>query len=161
LICENAVMSNTLTVPPKTFLQSFMGFEIVSDLDLLNADVAILGIPYGDPYTIAEVSNDQANAPTAVRQACPAAADRLERWDYDLGGTLFEGRDIKVVDCGDIPADVRNLPAHYAVAETAIRKIRKAGALPIVIGGDHGVTRSLECVRDIPAQCVPPVKCPM
>ena len=41
-------MVQILTVPPRTVRQSFMDFEIVLDLESLNADVAILGIPYSE-----------------------------------------------------------------------------------------------------------------
>ena len=47
---------------------SFHNFPIETDLDNLNADVAILGIPFGDPYSMGEASNDQAFAPTHIRR---------------------------------------------------------------------------------------------
>ena len=132
-------MSATLTGTPKQNLPSFMGFDVVLDLEGLEADIAILGIPYGDPYTIDEVSNDQSNAPTAVRQASIKASKSLERWDFDLGGTLFDGKSIIAVDCGDVLGEARDLGSHSRNAEDAVRFIRKAGALPIIIGGDHGI----------------------
>ncbi len=62
-------MSATLTGRPMQNLPRFMDFDVVLDLEGFDADIAILDIPYGDPYTIDEVSNDQSNAPTAVRRA--------------------------------------------------------------------------------------------
>ena len=62
-----------------------------------------------------------------------------EQWDFDLGGTLFDGKTVKVVDVGDVPGEARDLSGHYRRAEQAIRKILEAGALPVTIGGDHGV----------------------
>ncbi len=132
-------MSSPLTVPPRQDASTFLDFPLALDLANLDAHVAVLGIPYGDPYRIAEVTNDQTNAPTAVRRFSERAFRSLERWDFDLGGTLFDGKDIRVVDCGDVPGDARDLGAHYPMAEQAVRKILGAGALPIVIGGDHGV----------------------
>ena len=81
---------------------SFHNFPIETDLDNLNADVAILGIPFGDPYSMGEASNDQAFAPTHIRRHCGRALRGLDRYDFDIGGTLLDGRDIKVVDCGDV-----------------------------------------------------------
>jgi agmatinase len=129
----------SLTVPPRGVFTTFMEFPLATDLDRLDAHLAIIGMPYGDPYSIDEVTNDQTNAPTAVRRASARVSRGLERWDFDIGGTLFDGKDIKVVDVGDVPGEARDLQGHYRRAEAAIRKILKAGALPITIGGDHGV----------------------
>ena len=128
-----------LTVAPRQGFKSFMDFPLALDLDNLEADVAIIGLPYGDPYSIDEVTNDQTNAPTAVRQASGIVSTGLAHWDFDLGGTLFDGHDVRVVDVGDVPGEARDLGDHYARAEEAARKILAAGALPIAIGGDHGV----------------------
>jgi agmatinase len=128
-----------LTIAPRDVFQTFMNFPLAEDLDALKADVAIIGMPYGNPYTIDELINDQTNAPTAVRRASQRISLGLDRYDFDIGGTLFDGQDIKVVDVGDVPAHAGDPGGHYARAETAIRKIRAAGALPITIGGDHGI----------------------
>jgi agmatinase len=130
---------SSLTVPPRGVFTTFMNFPLATDLDRLDAHLAIIGMPYGDPYSIDEVTNDQTNAPTAVRRASARVSLGLERWDFDIGGTPFDGKNIKVVDVGDVPGEARDLQGHYRRAEAAIRKILNAGALPITIGGDHGV----------------------
>lgn len=101
--------------------------------------MAILGIPYGDPYSMDEVTNDQTNAPTAVRMESARLSSGLDHWDFDLGGTLFDGRAVRVVDCGDVPGDRADVKSHYRLAEEAVRTILERGARPVVIGGDHGV----------------------
>ncbi|WP_192257578.1 agmatinase [Mesorhizobium silamurunense] len=128
-----------LTTAPRDVFRTFMNFPLVEDLDALKADVAIIGMPYGDPYTFDELINDQTNAPTAVRRASQCISLGLDRYDFDIGGTLFDGQDIKVVDAGDIPGSVADHRGHYGLAEAAIRKIRTTGAMPITIGGDHGI----------------------
>jgi len=128
-----------LTIPPRTAPTTFMGFPFAPDLDRLDAHFAIIGMPYGDPYTMDETINDQTRAPTAVRRASERTSHGLDRWDFDIGGTVFDGKTVKVVDVGDIPGDPRNLGRHYALAEQAVRKILAAGAFPITLGGDHGV----------------------
>ncbi|MBT0781453.1 agmatinase [Paracoccus sp. pheM1] len=132
-------MTTSLVAPPKREFQSFHDFPIVTDLDTLKADIAILGIPYGDPYSIAEVSNDQSNAPTHIRRYCERALRGLDRYDFDIGGTMLDGRDIKVVDCGDVIADARDIPGNHDRSEQAVRKILRAGAMPIILGGDHAI----------------------
>ncbi len=135
-------MTEPLTVAPRQGFKSFLDVPLALDLDglaTLGAHVAILGIPYGDPYSLDEVTNDQTNAPTAVRQASDVISTGPNQWDFDLGGPVLDGRPVKLVDCGDVPGEARDLDGHYRRAEAAVRKILAAGALPITIGGDHGV----------------------
>ena len=51
-------MTSDLTAPPRREFQSFHDFPIVTDLDNLDADIAILGIPFGDPYSMSEETHD-------------------------------------------------------------------------------------------------------
>jgi len=118
---------------------SFHNFPIETDLDNLDADIAIIGIPFGDPYSMGEASNDQAFAPTHIRQHCGRALRGLDRYDFDIGGTLLDGKDIKFVDCGDVIGIAKDVAGNHARSEQAIRKILAAGALPIVLGGDHAI----------------------
>jgi len=128
-----------LTVAPRTEYTTFMGFPFQPDLDSIDAHFAIIGMPYGDPYSMDESVNDQTNAPTAVRRASERASRGLDRWDFDIGGTLFDDKEVRVIDLGDIPGDPRDFGRHYALAEQAIRKVLAAGTFPITLGGDHGV----------------------
>jgi agmatinase len=105
-----------------------------------DADIAVLGLPFGDAYEMAAVSNDQSLAPAALRAASAIYDRHHERYDFDFGGTLFDGRDIRFVDCGDIASSVHEPRMHYALAEQAARLIASKGALLITLGGDHGVT---------------------
>ena len=125
-------MSNNLTVAPRREFQSFHDLPIVLDLDTIDADVAILGIPYGAPYSMDEVTNDQTNAPTHVRRYCERALRGLERWDFDLGGPLFDGKEIKVVDVGDVPGNPHDIEGHYRTAEAVIRKLLDRNVMPIM-----------------------------
>jgi len=129
-----------LTIPPRRVCTTFMDFPFDPELDRLDADFVIIGMPYSDPYTMDETINEQTNAPTAVRQASERMCHGLDRWDFDIGGTPFDGKHVRVVDVGDIPGDPRNLRRHYELAEQAIGKVLAAGAFQITIGGDHGVT---------------------
>jgi agmatinase len=127
------------TIPPRFASGTFLGFPLCTEIDSLEADVAILGIPYGDPYSMDEVTNDQTNAPSAIRLESARLSIGLDQWDFDLGGPLFNGQNIRVVDCGDIPGDPADIKGHYRIAETVVKTILNRKALPVVIGGDHGV----------------------
>lgn len=128
-----------LTVAPRDVNRTFMNFPFVEDLDTLKADITIIGMPYGSPYSIDEMTNDQTNGPTAMRRASRNISVDLDRYDFDIGGTLFDGQDIKVVDVGDVPGEATDIGGHYRRSEAAIRKILAAGAMPIILGGDHGI----------------------
>ena len=132
-------MPKTLTSPPKREFQSFHDFPIVNDLDNFEADIAIIGIPFGDPYSMGEASNDQSNAPTHIRRFCERALRGLDRFDFDIGGKLLNDQDIKVVDCGDVIGEAKDVPGNHLRSEQAVRKILNAGALPIILGGDHAI----------------------
>lgn len=147
-------MSRALTVQSAAVPRTFLNFPYESNLDNLNADIAILGIPYGMPYFPSEMANDQSHAPDALRQFSDdeAIAYTLNHYDFDLGGPLLDGRDINVVDCGNVLADMNEHGAHYRNAEIAARKILKSGTTLISLGGDHGipipVLRALEEIKE-------------
>ncbi len=121
--------------PPRTFLD----FPLALDLDALDAHIAVLGIPFGKPYQPGEMANDQSRAPDAIRNASEHTHYTREHFDWDLGGPLLDGRDIKVADCGNVTADMSDHGAHYRRAEAAARKIIRAGATIVTLGGDHGI----------------------
>jgi agmatinase len=132
-------VTDTLTTRPRQTPSTFLHSQYVADIAGLRADIAFLGIPYGEAYTYDDIVNDQTNAPTAMRAASMRILRGLERYDFDIDGTLYDGRDIRAVDCGDVRGDPADLKGHVARAELAVRKILAAGALPIVLGGDHAV----------------------
>ena len=132
-------MTEKLTEPPGTFPRTFLEFPLANDLDDLNADIAILGIPFGMPYQAAAMANDQSRAPDAIRHASMDIDYTRNHYDWDLGGPLLDGQDIRIVDCGNVTADMSDHKAHYRRAEQAARKIIGAGATIITLGGDHGV----------------------
>ncbi len=128
-----------LTVAPSPGHATFLYARPAPDLDALAADIAVLGIPYGHPYAVTEAMPDPTTAPAAVRAATERVCRALERYDFDVGGPIFAGQDIRMVDCGDVPGSLHDPDAHYRRAEQAVRKILAAGALPLIIGGDHGI----------------------
>jgi len=132
-------MSEKLTQPPGRVPQTFLDFPYADELDDLRADIAILGIPYGLPYHVDAMANDQSRAPDAIRQAAVDIDYTREHYDWDLGGPLLDGRGVNVVDCGNVAADMSDHKVHYQRAEQAARKILAAGATLITLGGDHGV----------------------
>lgn len=145
-------MTERLTEPPGATQRTFLDFPLVEDLDRLDADIAILGIPHGKPYVPSDLGNEQSRAPDALRAACQHLDYTRTSHDFDLGGPLLDGRAIRVVDCGNVVADMADPAAQYRNAEAALRRIFRAGATPICLGGDHGIPipvfRALEGVAE-------------
>lgn len=129
-----------LTVPADVSHGSFLYSEVSTDLDNLAADIVFMGIPYGSAYTPDALSNDQIRAPDTIRQVTGRVSRALERHDFDVGGPIYDNRPIRAVDVGNVPYDLE-VPGggHFARAEEAMRKILRAGAMPITFGGDHGI----------------------
>lgn len=132
-------MENLLTKPPGTFPRTFLDFPYAADLGELDADIAIVGIPFGVPYKPSAMANDQSRAPDAIRHASLDIDYTRHHYDWDLGGPLLNGRDIKIVDCGNVTADKSDHEEHYRRAELAARTIFRAGTTLITLGGDHGI----------------------
>jgi len=132
-------MTDALTTRPRQAPLAFLHSEYVPDLSGVSADIAYLGIPYGEAYNYTDITNDQSNGPTAMRAASNAILRGPERYDFDLGGTLYDGKDIRAIDCGDVRADPIDRLGHVARAEEMVRRMLKCGALPIILGGDHAV----------------------
>ncbi len=127
-----------LTTPASNAEYGFLFSKRAPDLPD-GADIAFVGLPYGSAYTFHEIVNDQANGPRALREASDRIVRSLERYDFDLGGPLYDGREVRVFDCGDVIAEVGDPRGHLGRAEAVIRHLLSGGALPIVLGGDHSI----------------------
>lgn len=121
---------------------TFLGAPLVTNLDTIEADVAVLGIPYGVPYGMGGVAGGSSEAPAAIRgQSARYGYGRfLSHYDLDFddGDTLL-GRSLRIVDCGDVLADPLDFPANVARATDAVRRIIERGALPFILGGDDSI----------------------
>jgi agmatinase len=99
--------------------------------DQLAARYAVLGIPQGIAYRPEQLSASVCDAPRAVRERSARFGRMLGHHDFDLDGALCEGEPLSLADCGDVPA---------ARAPAAVKAILRAGAFPIVLGGDDSIT---------------------
>ena len=88
-------------LPGEPFV-SFMGQPTDTDLERLDAEFAILGVPFGSPYHMQGVASDASNAPAAVRASSYRFGSMLSHHDFDFGGDLLGGQNVRLVDCGDV-----------------------------------------------------------
>ena len=120
---------------------SFLDAPIQVDPVQVVADFAFLGIPYGVPYDMENVSPLAAEAPQAVRVACESMdyEIKLLAFDFDIGKPLMANAALRIVDCGDVAGDPRDLEGNAQRATEAVRGILAGGAVPLVVGGDHAI----------------------
>ena len=128
---------------PKDNIKGLLGFPLDTDLDNLSAHIAIIGVPYGLPYYPGELSNDQSTAPDILRSNAQDSAweepRTLKHFDWDLGGPLLNDQEIKIIDCGNVTADLSDPREHYRRAEKVANKIFTSDTTLITLGGDHGI----------------------
>ena len=134
-------MTKPLTQVPSKSPQTFLDFPFVNDFENSSSDIAILGVPYGMPYSVDGMANDQSLAPDHIRNwsTLTEVEMTLENYDFDLDGTLLDGKEIKIVDCGNVTSSLANPGEHYEKAEQVARTIFAADSVLITLGGDHGV----------------------
>lgn len=115
----------------------FLGAPVETDLDHLEAEVAILGIPHGWPYPDPGPAAGCAAAPSAIRRRSLRLARFRGHWDFDLGAPFLpDDAGWRLVDAGDVPGEPRDGPGNSERAEAAVRAILERGAVPVVLGGD-------------------------
>jgi agmatinase len=114
---------------------SFQKLPELTDGEALRArrpDVAIVGAPLDDG---ASHRPGARFGPRAIRAATYHAGTPNS---LQLGIEPFEWLD--VVDAGDAPVVPGNLERGHAVIRRKVLEVARAGAIPIVLGGDHSIT---------------------
>jgi agmatinase len=119
---------------------SFLSARPAGPIDALDAQFAVLGIPYGVPYSMHNIGGDTTDAPRAVRARSARFGRMLAHHDFDLGRPLSAASSLSLVDCGDVPGDPWDLTGNAARATDTVRRILARGAMPIVLGGDDSTT---------------------
>ena len=122
---------------PFTGITSFGKYPICTDLNELDADVVVIGIPY-DMGT--QWKSGTRMGPRGMREGSTLYSFGLDG-AYDIEkDIMYLGPDCKVVDCGDVDMVHGDLEQSFENVEESIRKIVATGAMPVVMGGDHSVT---------------------
>ena len=117
----------------------FMGLPVQTNLDVLEADIVLLGVPYGWPYPGSGVTAACAQAPTVVRRRAGRLAQFRGNWDFDTSAPLLGPHERRVVDAGDVPGDATDGPGNATRTTAAVAAILRRGAVPIGVGGDDSV----------------------
>lgn len=111
------------------------------DWDAIDADVAILGAPF-DAGT--QWRAGARFGPKAIRDASMLFSfGHVGAYDHEDDVTYLEG--VRMVDLGDADIIHTDTQGSHANIEAGVRAILKAGALPVVLGGDHSI--NIPCIR--------------
>ena len=125
------------SAPDKTF-KSFLDCPLETELSKVQADVAIIGIPYAIPYEMGQ--SRSAAAPDYIRTKTSRVARAAARHiGFDRGNTPGDLSRVRIVDCGNVPFDPLDIREGVARATEAVKAILGRGAIPIVFGGDDAV----------------------
>ncbi len=128
---------------PFVGLCSFGKYPYVGDWDAIDADVAILGAPFdfGTQYR-----PGARFGPRAIREASTLFSfGHAGAYDHEDDITYLTEDQGRIVDIGDADIIHTDTQKSHANIETGVRAILKAGAIPVVLGGDHSV--NIPCIN--------------
>lgn len=115
---------------------TFLGVDPV-DLDdreaLAAADVVVLGAPFDGGTSHRPGTRF---GPSAIRQACYLPQDGSRP---HLALRVDALQDIRVLDAGDVEMPPGEIERALGALEGAVHQVASAGAVPLVLGGDHSI----------------------
>jgi agmatinase len=121
--------SNSLLTPRFSGITTF--FRLPQVTDLAGVDLAIVGFPFDTGVTFRIGARF---GPAAIR----AMSVALRPYNSHFGVDLFE--QCSAVDYGDLPTVPGAIEESNRRATDALLPIVRAGAIPIVLGGDHSIS---------------------
>lgn len=115
---------------------TFLGVPMV-DLDdaaaLAAADIVVVGAPFDGGTSHRPGTRF---GPMAIRQACYLPVDGSRP---HMALRVDALQDLVVVDAGDVEMYSGDVEASIASLEAAVHAVSRAGAIPVVLGGDHTI----------------------
>jgi len=111
------------------------------DWGAIDADVAVMGAPFdfGTQWRAGARFG-----PRSIREASTLFSfGHAGAYDHEDDTTYLEG--VRIVDIGDADIVHTDTQKSHANIEAGVRAILKAGALPVVLGGDHSV--NIPCIN--------------
>lgn len=126
---------------PFVGISTFGKKPYVPEWDSINADVAVLGAPYdfGTQWRAGARFG-----PRAIREASTLFSfGHAGAYDHEDDVTYL-GSDVRIVDIGDADIVHTDTTKSHANIKFGVQKILEAGALPVVLGGDHSI--NIPCI---------------
>ena len=128
---------------PFVGLCTFGKYPYQPDWDNIDADFAVLGAPF-DCGT--QFRAGARFGPRGIREASTLFSfGHAGAYDHEDDVTYLEADKVRIVDIGDADIIHTDTIQSHANIEAGVRAILKAGAIPIVLGGDHSV--NIPCIN--------------
>lgn len=128
---------------PFTGICSFGKYPIQTDWTKIDADAAILGAPF-DAGT--QWRAGTRFGPRAIREASTLFSfGHAGAYDHEDDKVYLHGPGTRIVDIGDADIVHTDTFRSHDNIEAGVRAILAAGALPVVLGGDHSI--NIPCIR--------------
>jgi agmatinase len=90
---------------------------------------------YGMPWDATSISRSGASyGPRGIREVS------CQFMPYNATIDFYLDQELHLVDCGDCNITLANAVSTFAKAEADVHEILSAGAIPVVLGGDHSIT---------------------
>ena len=123
---------------PFAGIPSFLRAKICTDLDELDADIAVMGAPFdeGSPFM-----PGSRFGPRAIREhSLRFGTDGFYDQDADKVFLQYEITHERIADVGDADVWPTDVEGTFRRITEMTRKLLDAKAMPIVLGGDHAIT---------------------
>ena len=122
---------------------TFGKYPYVEDWDAIKADVAVMGAPF-DFGT--QWRSGARMGPRAIREASTLFSfGHAGAYDHEDDVTYLDPSKVTIVDIGDADIVHTDTETSHANIEYGVRKMLAAGAIPVVMGGDHSV--NIPCIN--------------
>ena len=122
---------------------TFAKSEYVPDWRAIDADVAVLGAPFDFGC---QWRSGARFGPRAIRDASTLFSfGHGGAYDFEDDVTFLPADSTKIIDIGDADIIHTDTIGSHANIEAGVRAILEAGAIPVVLGGDHSV--NIPCVN--------------
>ena len=128
---------------PFVGLCSFGKYPYQPDWSAIDADFAVLGAPF-DFGT--QFRAGARFGPRGIREASTLFSfGHAGAYDHEDNLTYLAADEVRIVDIGDADIVHTDTVKSHTNIETGVRAILAAGAIPIVLGGDHSV--NIPCIN--------------
>ena len=145
---QNAYDKGRLNLP-FVGISTFGKSPYVADWDAIDADVAVMGAPF-DFGT--QFRAGARFGPRGIREASTLFSfGHGGAYDHEDDVTYLQTDRVRMVDIGDADIVHTDTVQSHANIAYGVRKILAAGALPVVLGGDHSI--NIPCIDAFEEDC--------
>ncbi len=127
---------------PFVGIPTFGKSPYVSDWDNIEAEIAIIGAPFdgGTQYR-----SGARFGPRSIREASTLFSfGHAGAYDFDDNKTYLD-KTVRIIDMGDADIIHTDTEKSHRNIEFAVQRAKKAGALPVTLGGDHSI--NIPCIN--------------